>query len=287
MRNDDNSDACDETPRVEDKCYTKGRLRDEFRMKPAPGAEPVRMYKSPYGGKYGVWRLADCVPMRAKRPQTEKQRLASTRLGLQARMKSERGRFAMLAHTWLALDPVFLDTETTGLDDGAQALEIGLVNARGERLFETRLKPTVSIDPAAAAIHGICDDDLVSAPSWPDIAQQLQNHIGQRPLVIFNADFDSRILKQTAAAFNDSASWLDTLTVYCAMGLAAGYYGPTNRYGTISLSGAVRQAGLSWSGEAHSAVTDAVMTARVVNDVAEYWRQLQEDINEDTGSKPA
>ncbi|HCM8913590.1 TPA: hypothetical protein N5G30_005020, partial [Salmonella enterica subsp. enterica serovar Paratyphi B] len=63
-------------------------------MKPAPGAEPVRMYKGPYGGKYGVWRLADCVPMRTKRPQTEKQRLVSTRLGLQARMKSERGRFA-------------------------------------------------------------------------------------------------------------------------------------------------------------------------------------------------
>ncbi|EDC5554827.1 DNA polymerase III subunit epsilon [Salmonella enterica] len=89
--------------------------------------------------------------MRAKRPQTEKQRLASTHLGLQARMKSERDRFAMLAHTWLALDPVFLDTETTGLDAGAQALEIGLVNARGERIFETRLKPTVGIDPAAAA----------------------------------------------------------------------------------------------------------------------------------------
>lgn len=133
MRDDDNSDACDETPRAEDKCYTKGRLRDEFRLKPAPGAEPVRMYKSPYGGKYGVWRLA------------------STRLGLQARMKTERGRFAMLAHTWLALDPVFLDTETTGLDADAQALEIGLVNARGERIFETRLKPAVGIDPAAAA----------------------------------------------------------------------------------------------------------------------------------------
>lgn len=87
MRDDDNSNTCDETPRGEDKCYTKGRLRDEFRMKPAPGAEPVRMYKSPYGGKYGVWRLA------------------STRLGLQARMKSERGRFAMLAHTWLARTP--------------------------------------------------------------------------------------------------------------------------------------------------------------------------------------
>ncbi|ELE1937016.1 3'-5' exonuclease [Salmonella enterica] len=250
-------------------------------MKPAPGAEPVRMYKSPYGGKYGVWRLADCVPMRAKRPQTEKQRQASARLGLQARMKSERGRFAMLAHTWLALDPVFLDTETTGLDDTAQALEIGLVNARGETIFETRLKPTVGIDPAAAAVHGISDDELASAPSWPDIAPQLQYLIGRRPLVIFNANFDTRILKQTAAAHNDPAGWLDTLTVYCAMRLAAGYYGPTNRYGTISLASATSQAGLNWSGRAHSAVADAVMTARVVSDIAEYWHLLQREMNDE------
>ncbi|EHY4777154.1 3'-5' exonuclease [Salmonella enterica] len=256
-------------------------------MKPAPGAEPVRMYKNPYGGKYGVWRLADCVPMRAKRPQTEKQRQASARLGLQARMKSERGRFATLAHTWLAQDPVFLDTETTGLDAGAQALEIGLVNARGETIFETRLKPTVSIDPAAAAVHGISDDELVSAPSWPDIAQQLQHHIGRRPLVIFNADFDTRILAQTAAAHKDPAGWLDTLTVYCAMRLAAGYYGPTNRYGTISLSGAAIQAGLDWTGRAHSAVSDAVMTARVVNNIAGYWRELQCEMNDDAGSEPS
>ncbi len=26
---------------AEDRCFSKGRLRDEFRMKPAPGAEPV------------------------------------------------------------------------------------------------------------------------------------------------------------------------------------------------------------------------------------------------------
>ncbi|EKK3319978.1 3'-5' exonuclease [Salmonella enterica] len=250
-------------------------------MKPAPGAEPVRMYKSPYGGKYGVWRLADCVPMRELKPQTEKQRQAGTRLGLQARMKSERGRFAMLAHTWLALDPVFLDTETTGLDDTAQALEIGLVNARGETIFETRLKPTVSIDPAATAVHGISEAELADAPSWPDIAQQLQHHIGRRPLIIFNADFDTRILKQTATAHNAPVSWLDTLTVYCAMRLAAGYYGPTNRYGTISLASATSQAGLNWSGRAHSAVADAVMTARVVSEIAEYWHLLQREMNDE------
>lgn len=26
---------------AEDRCFSKGRLRDEFRMKPAPGAEPA------------------------------------------------------------------------------------------------------------------------------------------------------------------------------------------------------------------------------------------------------
>ncbi len=270
-----------------DKCFSQGRLRDEFRMKPAPGVEPVRWYKNGYGSKYGVYRIADCVPLREKQPRTEKQREAGTRLGLQARMKSERGRAARLAHSWLSQNPVFLDTETTGLDAGAQALEIGLVNARGDLIYETRLKPTVSIDPAAAAVHGISEAMLADAPAWPDIAQQLQHHIDQRPLVIFNADFDMRILKQTAEAHNDPVSWLDTLTVYCAMRLAAGYYGPTNRYGTISLASAASQAGLNWSGRAHSAVADAVMTAGVVRDIAEYWRELQCEMNDDAGSESA
>lgn len=97
MRDDEVPGARPDAPVPEDKCYTRGRLRDAFRMKPAPGAEPVRMYKSPYGGKYGVWRLADCVPMRAKRTPTEKQRLAGARLGLQAKMKSGRGRCALVA----------------------------------------------------------------------------------------------------------------------------------------------------------------------------------------------
>lgn len=280
---DDDLDARRAAALDGDKCFSLGRLRDEFRMKPVPGAEPVRWYKNGYGSKYGVYRIADCVPLREKLPRTEKQRQAGARLGLQARMKSERGRFARLAHTWLSQDPVFLDTETTGLDAGAQALEIALVNTRGDLIYETRLKPTVSIDPSAAAVHGICEAMLADAAAWPDIAQQLQHHIGRRPLVIFNADFDIRILKQTAAAHNAPGSWLDTLTVYCAMRLAAGYYGPTNRYGTISLASAVNQAGLNWSGRAHSAVADAVMTARVVNDVAEYWSQMLRESDAGTG----
>ncbi|MBC4944305.1 3'-5' exonuclease, partial [Klebsiella pneumoniae] len=37
-----------------DRCFSKGRLRDEFRMKPKPGVEPVSFYKNGYGGQFGV-----------------------------------------------------------------------------------------------------------------------------------------------------------------------------------------------------------------------------------------
>ncbi|NVP22634.1 hypothetical protein GZ992_23300, partial [Salmonella enterica subsp. enterica serovar Infantis] len=56
-------------------------------------------------------------------------------------------------------------------------------------------------------------------------------------------------------------------------------------YGTISLASAVSQADLSWSGRAHSAVADAVMTARVLNDIAEYWRVLQCEYNTSDGER--
>ncbi|MDF8717585.1 3'-5' exonuclease, partial [Escherichia coli] len=129
----------------------------------------------------------------------------------------------------------------------------------------------------AAAVHGISEQALCGAPSWTDVARQLRHAIGDRPVIIFNARFDIRILKQTAAAHSDPADWLEELTVYCAMELAAGYYGATNRYGTISLACAASQAGLTWEGQAHSAIADARMTAGVVNAIAAYHLELLQE----------
>ncbi|CAM6601455.1 Uncharacterized protein pSLT049 [Escherichia coli] len=120
---------------AEDRCFSKGRLRDEFRMKPAPGAEPVKWYKNTYGGRFAVYRIADCVPMREKRPLTSKQQLAGQRLSVLSRLNSTSGRMARQAYDWLSLAPLFLDTETTGLDNTAEALEIGLTDAAGQVVF--------------------------------------------------------------------------------------------------------------------------------------------------------
>jgi len=57
---------------------------------------------------------------------------------------------------------VFLDTETTGLDDDAQVVEIAIVNADGAVIFESYVKTTVSVDAEAQAVHGISPEKLAS-----------------------------------------------------------------------------------------------------------------------------
>lgn len=258
----------------ENRCFSVTRLRDEFRMKPAPGAEPVKIYKNAYGGKFGIYRLADCMPMRAKATPTEKQIAAGNLLGIRSQLNSKKGLSSACAAGWLDASAVFLDTETTGLSNSAQAVEIGVTDLAGNVLMDVRLKPTVPIEEGAESIHGIGMNSLADAPSWPDIEDELRRLLTGKPVIIFNAAYDMAILRQTACAFGAENSWLATVDNHCAMYLAAKFYGATNRRGTISLAAAVECAGVEWRGKPHSATGDAATTAAVVNAIADYSRRL-------------
>jgi len=163
---------------------------------------------------------------------------------------------------------VFLDTETTGLDDDAEVIEIAIVDSTGAVLFESLVKPTVPVDPEAAAIHGIGPDRLATAPVWPEIAAQVRAALECKTVVIFNRAFYLRLLRQTAAAHGDPADWLASLKTRCAMYRAADVYGATNRHGTISLVNAAAAAGVEFQGRAHSAAGDAATTAAL-------WRVME------------
>ena len=171
---------------------------------------------------------------------------------------------------------VFLDTETTGLDDDAQVIEIAIVDTAGAVIFESFVKPTVPVDPEAAAIHGIGPEKLASAPAWPEIADRVRAALEGKTVVIFNSDFDTRLLVQTAtahtagqgvAAYDAAVAWILELKTECAMYRAADVYGATNQYGTISLANAAAAAGVEFQGEAHSAAGDAATTAAL-------WRAM-------------
>lgn len=251
-----------------DQCFSTSRLKAEFRLKPGPQAVPVKYYKNTYGMEFPVYRIGDCVPMRPKATPTEKQVEAGKQLAAKARRNSKRGRAALEAKALLNADVVFIDTETTGLEGHDQVIEIAVLDASGQVLLDTRLRPSVAISQEAQRVHGISAETLAGAPTWAEIAPPLRRLLEGRQVVAFNADFDSRLLQQTAQAHgNDYWSW--QVTEHCAMALAAKAFGAKNRHGSISLSAAAGESGVDQE-DAHSAKGDALTALRVVQAIATY-----------------
>jgi DNA polymerase-3 subunit epsilon len=95
---------------------------------------------------------------------------------------------------------VFLDTETTGLSaaDGHRIIEIGCVETIDRWLtgnnFHVRLNPGRSIDAEAKRKHGITESDLIGAPVFSDVAEQLCEYLRGAEILMHNATFDVAFL---------------------------------------------------------------------------------------------
>lgn len=101
------------------------------------------------------------------------------------------------AWAWEVLDDpatVFLDTETTDLC--GYLVEISVTDRRGGVLLDTVVDPRAEIDPGAQAVHGIGAADLVGAPVYADLAARLWEVLRGRRVVIYNAEFDTAVLRR-------------------------------------------------------------------------------------------
>ncbi|MEQ1075050.1 MULTISPECIES: 3'-5' exonuclease [Acinetobacter] len=261
-------------------CYTATRLRSEFKLRPKKDAPITRSYKNEYGTICKLYKLSDCEPIRIRAATSEKQMKAQEALSIHSKLKSKRMIASQKAHALLQLEPLFLDTETTGLDRKAQIIEIAVTDALGNVLFESRLKPSVPIHRGAFGVHGITLADLTDAPTWPEIAEDLKELLSNRLCVIYNKEFDDRLIFQTASAFDDPIEWWSENDKKCAMKLAAECFGSTNRYGSISLENAIAQAGVIYMGAAHSAAVDAKATADLVRSIAQLHLELEKQVTQ-------
>ena len=173
---------------------------------------------------------------------------------------------ASKAQEWLARQPIFLDTETTGLDRRDQVVDICLVDHDGSILFDSLVRPTVRVPLEASRIHGITNEMVAGAPSWTEIWPEIEPLLSTRPTGIYNLDFDVKMVHQTHQAhgipwrFNPSQA-------FCIMKLYAEYRGEWNhRFGNYrwhKLEEAGRQCRIPLP-NSHRAKDDALLARAVL-----------------------
>lgn len=89
---------------------------------------------------------------------------------------------------------VILDTETTGLHDGARIVEIAVLGIDGNVLLDGLVNPGVPIPAEATDVHGITDDMVKDAPRFSDLLVPLTEALHGRKVVAYNRAFDRRRL---------------------------------------------------------------------------------------------
>jgi DNA polymerase-3 subunit epsilon len=204
----------------------------------------------------------------------------------------DRAKAIERAHTYIHADPLFLDTETTGLSDRDEICEIAVINLAGEVLIDTLVKPTKPIDHNTSQIHGITNEMVKDAPTFGDLLPRLEQVLRGREVLVYNLEFDMNKIAQSARAngcgFADGDAWYwsyptgeetpEGLKIYrrrwhCAMELYAMYYGDFNdyheNYRWQRLTNAALQCGIELPLGIHRAHADAELTRRVMLHVAE------------------
>lgn len=182
---------------------------------------------------------------------------------------------AMLRQLATAGDWLILDTETTGLEEDAEIVQIAIVDATGDVVFESLIRPAESIPIDAIRVHGITDAVVANAPRFADVYQDLVQAIAGRHVLAYNAPFDQRILRQTCDRYGlpepDVRRWT------CIMDLYARHWGDWsswhNNFRYQSLAVACRREGISADTPLHNAVGDALLTCRLVQQLGDSLTQ--------------
>jgi DNA polymerase III epsilon subunit-like protein len=158
---------------------------------------------------------------------------------------------------------VILDAETTGLGSYDEVCQVAMIDGSGNVLMENQLvKPTIHIPIDAYRIHGITDEMVRDAPRFTKIWGEIYKHMDGKILVIYNADFDARILRQSARAVGDGHELgFPFKRLTCAMNAYSEYVGEWNDY----------HGNFRWQrlpGGDHTALGDCRATLELIRDMA-------------------
>lgn len=178
---------------------------------------------------------------------------------------------ADMARFWLKDNAIIIDTETTGLSNTDEIVEISALDCEGNVLLDTLVKPMGAISPEAARVHGITLQDTAHAPTFDQVLPDLLGILHNRTAVMFNSTFDTRMINQSARLYQRPTP---RMTAHCAMNNYARFHGQwdetRNQWKWQSLENAAWQMQIQVDGNAHRALTDCRTTLALIQAMAAY-----------------
>ncbi|AUV95455.1 3'-5' exonuclease (plasmid) [Klebsiella oxytoca] len=188
----------------------------------------------------------------------------------------------MMMANWLRSDHVIIDTETTGLKDFDEIIEITIINMRGEILLNSLVKPSRPIPPDVTKINNITNEMVADAPTWHDVFPAVLKIILKHKWLAWNSSFDARLMVQTClkSGFFDGLKPHRITSIIMAIetrhidakAVYDQWYGEFDEkrknFKKQSLATAAARHGISTAG-AHRALADCLMILGVLNQVCQ------------------
>lgn len=188
----------------------------------------------------------------------------------------------MIMTKWLESDYVIIDTETTGLCNGSEIIEIAIINMRGDVLLNTLVKPTRPIPPDVTNINNITNEMVANAPGWAEVFPVVIRIISQHKWLAWNSGFDARMMIQScryAGILGRTSPYsVSTITTVIhtshidAKAVYSQWYREFDEkhknFKRQSLATAAARHGVSTAG-AHRALADCLMILGVLNQVCQ------------------
>ncbi|MFM7244569.1 MAG: exonuclease domain-containing protein [Planctomycetaceae bacterium] len=122
-----------------------------------------------------------------------------------------------------------LDTETTGLTNDDEVIQLGILSPTGDVLLDRLIRPSPgrSIHPGAQRVHNISMAMLADKPAYGQISDEVREAVRGRRIVTYNAAFDLRLMTQTARA---AGGFVPPDPWDCAMLMYAQFVGDADHY---------------------------------------------------------
>lgn len=165
---------------------------------------------------------------------------------------------------------VFLDTETTGTSAFDEIVNLGISDETATPLYNEFFKPSLLIKKDASEVSGITNNMVENKPLFKNEWNKIYAILESKKFVAYNADFDARMIQQTAQNHQISQNEADkSIEGYVdAMKIVSMFLGlKPNRYYSIKLEYIAKALGYSKK-QTHIAFDDVEMMVYVIQQIA-------------------